>query len=107
MTPRGSLGSGRSRGRAGSSALLAARPPAPPPPTQVMVALDAFKATPPANEADLAPVQTLINEAYKVRQGVGSVVWWRWYVCVCVWWWWWRRGGGGGTPCTFYCCFGI
>ena len=32
---------------------------------QVLTALDAFKASPPAAEADLAPVQTLINEAYQ------------------------------------------
>ena len=32
---------------------------------QVMVALDGFKAAPPAAEADLAPVQKLINEAYQ------------------------------------------
>ena len=33
---------------------------------KVMTALDGFKATPPATEADLAPVQVLINEAYQV-----------------------------------------
>ena len=32
---------------------------------QVLTALDAFKASPPAAEADLAPVQTLINDAYQ------------------------------------------
>lgn len=34
-------------------------------PLQVFVALDGYKAAPPAAEADLAPVQTLINEAYQ------------------------------------------
>lgn len=29
------------------------------------MALDGFKAAPPAAEADLAPVQVLINEAYQ------------------------------------------
>ncbi|EFN57891.1 hypothetical protein CHLNCDRAFT_141918 [Chlorella variabilis] len=33
---------------------------------KVFVALDGYKAAPPAAEADLAPVQTLINEAYQV-----------------------------------------
>ncbi|PRW56415.1 30S ribosomal chloroplastic [Chlorella sorokiniana] len=33
---------------------------------KVLTALDAFKAAPPAAEADLAPVQALINEAYQV-----------------------------------------
>jgi hypothetical protein len=35
---------------------------------QVFVALDCFKAAPPAAEADLAPVQVLINEAYQGEQ---------------------------------------
>lgn len=34
-------------------------------PLQVFVALDGFKAAPPAAEADLAPVQVLINQAYQ------------------------------------------
>ncbi len=33
--------------------------------SQVLVALDGFKSAPPAAEADLAPVQKLINEAYQ------------------------------------------
>ena len=33
---------------------------------KVLTALDAFKASPPASEADLAPVGSLINEAYQV-----------------------------------------
>lgn len=33
---------------------------------KVFAALDAFKSAPPASEADLAPVQKLINEAYQV-----------------------------------------
>ncbi|KAL4444306.1 hypothetical protein ABPG75_012043 [Micractinium tetrahymenae] len=33
---------------------------------KVFVALDGFKAAPPAAEADLAPVQVLINQAYQV-----------------------------------------
>jgi small subunit ribosomal protein S20 len=33
---------------------------------KVFTALDAFKAAPPASEADLAPVQTLLSEAYQV-----------------------------------------
>ncbi|KAI3427963.1 hypothetical protein D9Q98_006353 [Chlorella vulgaris] len=33
---------------------------------KVFAALDGFKAAPPAAEADLAPVQTLINQAYQV-----------------------------------------
>ena len=32
---------------------------------KVFVALDGFKSAPPAAEADLAPVQALINEAYQ------------------------------------------
>ena len=36
---------------------------------QVLTALDAFKASPPAAEADLAPVQALINEAYQGENG--------------------------------------
>lgn len=38
---------------------------APPPVPQVFVALEGFKTAPPAAEADLAPVQTLINQAYQ------------------------------------------
>ena len=33
---------------------------------KVLTALDAFKAAPPASEADLAPVAGLISEAYQV-----------------------------------------
>ena len=33
---------------------------------KVFVALEGFKASPPASEADLAPVQVLINEAFQV-----------------------------------------
>ena len=33
------------------------------------MALDGFKAAPPAAEADLAPVQVLINEAYQGEHG--------------------------------------
>lgn len=33
---------------------------------KVFTALDAYKASPPVSEADLAPVATLINEAYQV-----------------------------------------
>lgn len=44
-------------------------------PPQVFTALDAFKASPPATEADLSPVQTLINEAYQtIDKAVGKGV---------------------------------
>ena len=33
---------------------------------KVLTALDAYKTTPPASEAELAPVGTLINDAYQV-----------------------------------------
>lgn len=33
---------------------------------KVFTALEAFKSSPPASEADLAPVATLMNEAYQV-----------------------------------------
>lgn len=42
---------------------------------KVFAALDGFKAAPPAAEADLAPVQTLINQAY---QGASSQLHGRW-----------------------------
>lgn len=46
--------------------------------SQVFVALDGFKASPPAAEVDLLPVQTLINQAY--QGGWGMEAW----ACVCV-----------------------
>eukprot|EP00887_Chlorella_sp_A99_P006078 scaffold22.g6078.t1 len=56
------IGHGRKRGvRLGWRCAAAAQRP-----NAVFAALDAFKSAPPASEADLAPVQKLINEAYQV-----------------------------------------
>ncbi len=66
-----------------SAALVGMNFPLPPAPTaafmpnahrlQVLTALDAFKSAPPAAEADLAPVQTLINEAYQGEGRAGQL----------------------------------
>ena len=47
----------------------------------MFVALDGYKASPPAAEADLAPVQTLINQAYQGELGVGCFASRMWEVC--------------------------